>query len=164
MNSATQAIRVRWTHPDDWAQLAHIERSAFGQDALPDADLQSVYSPAYIAYRNSLLLVAEDTECHRLLGYVLVCIWPQCTEVIRMAVLPAAQRQGVGRTLLARLRDECPDKSLIADVPEERLIAQLFFRNFGLRAGAHSICRDRFGAGNAYRMILDPPEQSGAVA
>lgn len=140
---ADRKVSVRLMHPDDYAAVAEIERLGWPGDPL-DAEAvrwlmeSSQSNGGYVA-----------TKGRTIAGHVL---WQQRRKkigLISIAVHPRYVRQGVGTALLAWFPAGI---KLVADVPEEMLHAQIFFRGRGFRAA--KILHDHCGEGcHCYRMV-----------
>src|SRR5262249_42206529 len=81
----------------------------------------------------------------RIVGYMLLTHNKRGTiHIIRMAVLPWYQRQGIGRRFLERLFQSQGDRNIFTMVRDSRLVAHLFLKALGFRRRkkGHSSFRD----------------------
>jgi GNAT superfamily N-acetyltransferase len=102
-------IEVRTAGPADVAGIRDIFQASYGRD-YPYAQFYDLDELTRLVYSDhQLLLVAEDTDCHRLLGTASVILEIGAMsdligEFGRLAVMPDARQAGVGRLLMnARL-------------------------------------------------------------
>ena len=93
----------------------------------------------------------------KVVGYMVYGFREHQIELLRIGVLPAQQRRGVGSEMVARLLTKLrPDErpQICTIVPEESLGVQLFLRRWGFRAT--SIAAHHFGDDqNGYRFGYD---------
>ena len=93
-------MRVRPATATDVLAVAALERAMFGLDAWTTAGVSEELDP-----RHRRALVAETDEAF--LGYAVAAVAGDTADLHRVAVTPAARRQGVARGLLTELRETC---------------------------------------------------------
>ena len=85
--------------------------------------------------RNTTGLVAEQGET--VVGFVIYSLYRDCIAIRNLAVLPRAQRQGIGSSLLLKLESKLHRErrsQITALISEENLDAHLFFAASRYRA------------------------------
>ncbi len=107
--------------------------------------------------------VVNCAFCGDVAGYLIVSSNLTHFEILRLAVKPVYQRQGFGRQLVGylsrMLKDGCID-SVLVNIPESNLSAQLFFRQLGFHA--IDTIRGYHGDESAYTMARSLDRCSGA--
>jgi ribosomal-protein-alanine N-acetyltransferase len=85
--------------------------------------------------RNCIGMVIEHHE--RVVGYMIYELLKNELHVLTFAVAPWAREEGIGSLMIDRLKDKLFDqrrKELTLEVRETNLVAQLFFKQHGLKA------------------------------
>ena len=127
--SKTIRPHVRWMIGRDMEEVLEIENLCF---EFPWSEEDFIRC---LRQRNVMGLAAEVGP--RVAGMMLYEIHSTRLVVLNLAVLPAVQRLGVGRSMVEKLKSHLlPGKRtrLVTEVRETNLDAQLFFRAMGFRA------------------------------
>jgi ribosomal-protein-alanine N-acetyltransferase len=80
-------------------------------------------------------MVAERNE--EVVGFMIYELHPKTLHVLNFAVHPDARRQGVGRAMVGKLTSKLTPSgrnTIVLEVRETNLIAQLCYRSLGFRA------------------------------
>ena len=93
-------MRIRAAATTDVLAVAALEKSMFGLDAWTASGVADELDP-----ERRRALVAETDEAF--LGYAVAAVAGETADLHRVAVAPAARRQGVARALLTELRETC---------------------------------------------------------
>jgi GNAT superfamily N-acetyltransferase len=118
-------IEVRTARPTDVTGIREIFQACYGH-GYPYAQFYDLDELTRLVYSDhQLLLVAEDTDCHRLVGTASVILEIGAMsdligEFGRLAVLPDARHAGIGRLLMNARLDRVRDRLHVALV-EARL-------------------------------------------
>ena len=119
---------IRWMISTDLDAVMDIELECF---AYPWTRAQ--FCEAMRA-RNVIGMVAEDTRTLDLHGFFIYALYEHRIELRNFAVHPAVWRNGIGTSIIAKLRGKMcigGRERLIAKVCETNLSAQLFFQSQG---------------------------------
>jgi ribosomal protein S18 acetylase RimI-like enzyme len=127
---------IRWMVRSDLAQVLAIERDSFPEFALTEDEFVHI-----LANKSVIGMVVYPDENHSLdvIGYVVYELCRRYLNILNMAVLDWDRRNGVGRSIVQKLKAKLSPQRrnrLVAIVREKNLPAQLFFRACGLRASA----------------------------
>jgi ribosomal protein S18 acetylase RimI-like enzyme len=149
-------VKIRPAKLADVPAIAAIEQAGFEHPWTP-AEVQRMLSdPGY----SGLAAVVLPSDERPWLGGFCIYSLPKRgpVRIVNMAVHPAVRRKGVGTLLLEKLASLHlrRGRSLLADVPEQNLAAQLFFKSRDFRA--YSV--DDGGGQVDYRMRRSLPEES----
>ena len=153
-------VHVRWMALFDHPAVAAIDSSCHGDTAWTRADLRAALCvPGCVGW----VATVEDGGGHRGEAVIAYCLYTTHADHIvleRLAVAPGYWRRGVARQLLQRLQgmlrsDGRGRGRIVADVPEQRLAAQLMLRALGFTAG--EVVHNPGGA-DAYRFVYDAVE------
>lgn len=122
---------TRWMIYADLAQVVAIESQCF-EDAMTADQIRE-----YLRVRNNIGMVAVDSQDNKVLGYIIYELLDDRFEVLRLAVDPIYQRQGVGRALLKTIeRKLTPERRrrICILVEDSMLPTHLFLKATGYRA------------------------------
>jgi ribosomal-protein-alanine N-acetyltransferase len=120
---------VRWLISSDIPAVLEIERGSFARPWTED-ELKRV-----LAHNNCLGIVAQAGE--KVVGFVIYEISRSKFQLLNVAVHPRHRRKGYGTAMLARIAARLemgPQESVVGEVRESNLPAQLFLRHSGFRA------------------------------
>lgn len=120
---------IRWMIRRDMPEVLAIEEASFRYPWI-EADFISC-----LRQRNCIGMVAEHDE--QIIGYMLYELFTHRIDLLNIAVRLDSRRQGVGSRLLAKLKSKLGGqrrRKIIADVWEDNLEAQLFFKRQGFLA------------------------------
>lgn len=129
---------LRWLLRRDMPEVLAIERASF-EFPWREADfifhLRHTATIAHVA----LEYPPDDsaTAPDRVFGFMVYELLPRSIHLLNIAVCPTTRRRAVGRALLDKLAAKLSPQRrvcLTADVREQNLAAQLFFRACGWRA------------------------------
>lgn len=144
---ASLRVHVRWMVRRDVGQVEAIEQ-ANGWHPLTSGDILAANQS-----RNRISMVAECGET--IVGYSMHDLHESRMAIARLVVPPDCRRLGIGGQIVAALQRKASQsygrKSIVVDVPETMLEAQLFFRRMGFRAA--KVLRGHYGTEDAYRMF-----------
>lgn len=115
----------------DLPEVLQIERDSFDQ---PWTDRDFVNS---LRSGNTIGIVAEISKPDEVVGFVVYDLHAKHIHLANMAVSPWYRKAGVGRALLAKLKNKLSRSRrsrIFADVRETNLDAQLFFAACGFKA------------------------------
>lgn len=122
---------VRWMIKRDLVRVMAIERVSF-EFQWSEEEFRN-----YLRTRNCIGLVVECDE--QVVGYAVCELLSDRIHVLNFAVAPEWRRRGVGRQLVAKLKEKLSAHRrtrLVLEVRERNLDAQRFFRAMGFRAVA----------------------------
>jgi len=138
------AVHVRWMIRRDMPEVLEIERECFGQGAWTREDFIR-----HLRQRNCIGMVAEHENL--LVGYMVYELSRRWMLLVRLAVDPGCRGQGVGTTLLDKLKRKlsaqrrqlivCPVQETALDTL--RFLHRRGFRAIGLARQAELDRRDR---------------------
>lgn len=119
---------IRWMIRRDMEAVLAIERGCFARPATEDQMIE------WLRNRQVIGMVIERDDQVR--GFMIYQLHKQRMHLVDFAVDPAAQRTGLGRAMLIKLKDKlspCRRTALTVMVRESNLPAQLFLRAQGFR-------------------------------
>lgn len=152
------SVRIRWMIRSDMPSVLAIE-----SDSFPDPWTESEFID-HLRDRNVIGMVAveEYGESEQIVGYVIYRLNKKFLEIINLAVAKDKRREGVGRSILDKLKIKLhPERRTIlkAIVTDENLGAHLFFRECGLVAT--QVKRDHFADGSdGYSFRFSVPKEN----
>ena len=141
---AVHEIRVATIH--DLATLADIEQAAFGDSwslGLLAAELDAV----------SRIVVVEEQGR----GYATAAVVDDTADLMRIAVVPQAQRTGIARALFADIYARvvaAGARRLLLEVADDNAGAQAFYATLGFVAIGR---RDRYYPGGQSAVVMELP-------
>lgn len=119
-------VQIRWMIRSDLEFVLQIERDCFKETWSYDDFLNA------LRRRNCIGMIAERNE--KILGYMVYLLEKEAIQIDNFAVSPLCQRDGIGSQMVEKLRHKlCQQRrhTLIVDVRETNLAAQLFFKSNG---------------------------------
>jgi len=131
------ALQVRWLIQTDIPAVLEIERGSFVRPWTAD-EFKKV-----LAHNNCVGIVSETAG--RVTGFVIYEIFRSKVQLLNVAVHPRHRRKGYGSAMLAQIVSRLEpgrQESVVGEVRESNLPAQLFLRHNGFRAV--EILRDYF--------------------
>ena len=117
-------------HADDLQQVLAIENQCFEDPWSATYFRLSVKRPR----SNEYLYVARREQT--VVGYIIFYILHEEAQILNIAVLPACQRQGIGKYLLAsalKMIQADGEREVFLEVAVSNLPAQYLYRQFGFR-------------------------------
>ena len=117
-------------HVDDLQQVLAIENQCFEDPWSATYFRLSVKRPR----SNEYLYVARREQT--VVGYIIFYILHEEAQILNIAVLPACQRQGIGKYLLAsalKMIQADGEREVFLEVAVSNLPAQYLYRQFGFR-------------------------------
>jgi ribosomal-protein-alanine N-acetyltransferase len=134
-----QQIRthIRWMIRRDMPEVLAIEAASFEFPWLEDDFIRC------LRQQNCIGMVAEHDD--RVVGFMIYELNKNRIQILNFAVLPEMRRHGVGTQMARKLISKLSARRrthLLLEVRETNLMAQLFFRQCGLRA--ISVLRDHY--------------------
>lgn len=128
--------RVRWMTIKDFPAALEIEDLCF-EFAWSEDDFRRC-----LQQQNCIGMVAEieqtvEQSIPAIAGFMFYELAPKRLHLLNLAVLPAMQRRGVGRSMIDKLKSKLSHQRrtrIATEVRETNLDAQLFFRAMGFRA------------------------------
>ena len=140
-------VHIRWMIRRDMKVVLEIENDVSRYPWVEDDFIRC------LRQRNCIGMVAESDE--QVVGYMIYELHKDRLHVLAFAVRRDCQRQGVGRSMVAKLVTKLSDqrrKRIEIEVRESNLDAQLFFRSCGF--SAVDVLRDYYEEQNedAYEM------------
>lgn len=148
---------VRWLIRDEVAAALAIEQATCPIQPWDETELLM-----NLRCRNVIGMVAEYLPCYpcrtprHIVGYEVYQLCKHHLELLKCAVHPDSQRQGVGRQLVETLKRKVVHfrrRSLAVNVWESDLAAQLFFKAMGLQAVSVVRRPESMRDEDAYRMV-----------
>jgi ribosomal-protein-alanine N-acetyltransferase len=123
-----KAKNIRWLVRRDLTDIINIEQLSY-EVAWTKQDFER-----QLQHKNCIGLVATLKE--DIVGYVIYMLHKERIEVINMAVHPKYQKQGIGTTILEKIKNKLGNKRnrMTVDIEEYNLIAQLFLKSNGFLA------------------------------
>ena len=122
----------------DMPEVLAIEQACFLDDPWDeDAFIRE------LRVRNNIAMVAERDE--RIVGFMLYQLGKRWLDILNFAVHPGAWRRGVGTQMVRKLTGKLSmdrRNRVAANVREENLDGQLFFRAMGFEAVAEPVVID----------------------
>lgn len=122
---------------------------------------------------NNVCLALEDQATNTIMGSVFYELAPDCMRIFFITVDPNRLRRGFGRWMILKLQQKCGQKqdnghlykrhSIMADVPDDCLSMQLFFRKMGFKA-RHPNAYDRKHESYCFWWSASRREQKPALA
>lgn len=131
-------VCVRWMIRRDMDEVTAIDAAVFDFPWIEEDFVRQLRERTVIG------MIADDGQ--DVAGFMLYELHKTRLHLLRMAVDPRRQRQGVGRTMIAKMQSKLsPDRRLriSTNVREGNLAGQLFFRSCGFKAVA--VVRSHFG-------------------
>jgi ribosomal-protein-alanine N-acetyltransferase len=120
---------VRWLIQSDMPAVLEIERASFVKPWTED-EFKRV-----LAHNNCVGIVADAGK--KVTGFIIYEIFRSKFQLLNVAVHPRHRRKGYGTAMLAQIVDKLelgPQESVVGEVRESSLPAQLFLRHSGFRA------------------------------
>lgn len=117
-------------HADDLQQVLAIENQCFEDPWSATYFRLSVKRPR----SNEYLYVARREQT--VVGYIIFYVLHEEAQILNIAVLPACQRQGIGKYLLASALEMIQadgEREVFLEVAVSNLPAQYLYRQFGFR-------------------------------
>jgi ribosomal-protein-alanine N-acetyltransferase len=130
-------------------EIAQLEREIFGDSSLPKKELENISnSPRYLTFVdieiNSDIVNNEEYTTsiikesiingvifnnQIIKGYLIILDCIDCYEIIKIATKVEFRGQGVGKTLLDKLKELCnnEDKNIFLEVRESNQVARNFY-------------------------------------
>lgn len=129
--AAPVAPHVRWMIRRDTPEVLAIDELCFGWEAWPEEQLVK-----QLRQRNCIGMVAEN-PAGVVTGHMLYDLHKNRIHIVRFAVHPAHQRQGVGKAfadkIIGKLSYQRRNK-IVIDIPQDNVNAQMWFHSQGFRA------------------------------
>lgn len=118
--------RIRWMIRADLPRVLEIEREGF-RDPWTEQDFMGV-----LAERSTIAMVIEVDDIVE--GFMVYALRRDVLYILNVSVSPDKRLQGLGSLMVAKLQSKLGTRrsTLMADVSEANLSAQLFFRSLGL--------------------------------
>lgn len=125
----TPDLTIRWSVASDLATLLQIENAAFRYPW----DITIIR--AALQDRDTVSVVAVD-EKDQVKGHAVYRLHPEGLCLLRFAVHPKCQRQGVGTAIINSIKAKISRRKprVFALVPDDKLHVHLFLRSLGFRA------------------------------
>lgn len=123
-------IKIRWFIRRDMEEVLTIDSLSF-RSPWSEEDILSC-----LRQRNCIGMVAYDSQDY-IRGFMIYELHKTDLRIINLAVHPAFRRKGIGRAMTQRLAEKLSQQrrdTVLADVRETNLNAQLFFHACGYRA------------------------------
>lgn len=122
---------VLWgVQSSDWLAMSGLDRSVF-EKPMNVMEIAKLHRDANVFS----VMATTDVEGHCLVGYLTYVRKRRSIQVIRVAVDPGCQRQGVATALIRKVERLYPNRDrVIVDVPEDELACQLWLRSCGYHA------------------------------
>jgi ribosomal-protein-alanine N-acetyltransferase len=150
MTAEATPVRLRRMREADLDEVMEIAASL--RDAPHWARAAFVSALDKGATPRRIALVAEDVEGGAVNGFTVACLFPPQAELESIAVLEAAQRQGIGRSLISALVEELKAglvDEVFLEVRASNARALEFYRSLGWRE-----------SGRRRRYYADPEEDA----
>jgi [ribosomal protein S18]-alanine N-acetyltransferase len=133
---AMRASPIRWAIQRDLADMLEIERLCFADPWTEQEfkDFLRQRNAIGMVYDSELSLYTNRTDIH---GFIVYELHKTKLVIKDLAVHPFAQRRGVGREIIAKMKgklNEAGRNRIVADVSEKNLDGQLFFKSCGFEA------------------------------
>ena len=128
MTTATKP-HVRWMIRRDMPEVLHVEQQSF-EYAWTEEDFLRC-----LRQRNCIGMVAEYGE--KVVGFMVYELKTKALEFLNFAVHPRYRREGVGTTMVDKLKSKLSDHrrtKIRVTVRDSNLNAHLFFRECGFKA------------------------------
>lgn len=130
------AAGIRWMVKSDMGQVLAIERDCFPFDPWDEKVFARVLQDT-----KSIGMVTDlsprQADAENIGGYMVYLYKSNALVLLTIAIHPVYRRAGLGRAMMEKLIGKCScglPTRLIADVHEQNLRAQQFFRAVGLKA------------------------------
>lgn len=130
-------LQLRWMVRRDMPEILEIERKSF-EFAWTEEDFLCC-----LRQRNCIGMVTEHQE--RVVGFMVYELLQSQLHVLNFAVCPSMRRRGVGTEMVDKLVSKLSQQrrqTIVLEVRETNLAAQLFFQRQGLNA--HGIIRGHY--------------------
>ena len=137
---------IRWMIRKDLEPVIDIENKVF---EFPWKEEDFVRC---LRQRHCIGMVAEFDD--EILGYMIYELFKEKLHVYNFAVHPKAQRTGVGKCMVDKLKGKLSHQrrySVNLEIRESNLAAQLFFRKMGFRATC--VLKGFYDGEDAYAMV-----------
>lgn len=131
------AIHVRWMIRRDMPSVLEIEEGSFEYPWNEDSFIRC------LRQRNCIGMVAEIRD--QVVGFMVYELYRDQLHVVNFAVHPNLRRIGIGQAMAMKLIGKLSSdrrNSIVLEVRESNIGAQLFFQRFGFKA--ISILRDHY--------------------
>lgn len=151
--SAEQAYPMRWMTTHDLPEVFAIENASEAKPLTEDKFRNLLRGHQVIG------MVAQNPE-GKVVGFMVYRLFHEHLELIKFVVHGAHRREGVGRVMLARLKNKLngPRKSMVIDVPEDRLGFQLLLRSCGIKCVG--VTRETDSDVFRFKFTLEQPQEA----
>ena len=150
---------VRWGINSDIESIKDIEETVYG----PYENLSKKEIRKLKNLKNVIILVVDGGMNRGILGYLIYKINKNNIEILRMAVAPEYQSQGVGRAMMQKILEKIkPERNeILFNVDDNFTVGHLFLKNFNFN------CYDILWGNNGerdlylFRYVLPEPSKCG---
>lgn len=144
-------VHIRWMIRRDMPEVMRIENISF---EFPWSEEEFIRS---LRQRGCIGMVAEHDE--RVVGFMIYELHRDRLHIVNFAVHPEFRHRGVGTALVRKLAGKLSEQRrnhILLEIRETNLVAQLFFRFCGFKAGSDSVLHNFYedSSEDAYLMRL----------
>ena len=150
-------VHLRWMIRRDMSKVMDIENSSFEEPLEEEAIIN------LLRQRNAIGMVAEKDSL--IIGFMIYKLNKKFIYVVDLVVAKECRRANIGSQLVKKLKEKLGQQrrcSLVIDVPEDHLSAQLFLKSHNFVAT--DIIQNRwFHAETEYRMKYNLPDEDNEI-
>ena len=149
-NKQVKRNHIRWGIRKDIPEILNIENQSYEHPWSEEDFIRC------LRQRNCISMVSENKYSDKVEGYMIYELHKQRLHLLKLAVDPEFRNQGLGSQMIEKLKGKLSHKrrtSILLEVSERNLPAQLFFRDQDFRA--ISVLRDYYEDSNEDSYLMN---------